>query len=389
MPELQSWCDRPRCTNHVNNAFRGGWCDSCLTNCFRCPCPCNRAITRTRGRRMPDGGAGNGTLVCPTYYRNNVSICGACEQPVLTRMTLTCSCGQERVCQHCRRSSHAHPRPQIHNYAYKPTPNFLGSGTKLFLGVELEVDYGSMTDNQLRDLWAMSDNEQLFYLKHDSSLNSGFELVTHPATLDYHRRKFPWGGRRDRLTEKQSVLQTIRDYGYQSHRTTTCGLHIHASKAGLGRNNQEIDQTLNKLLILFGQHWKEIATFSRRTPDNLSRWARPNHIDAGLEIPLLKKLNGMKIASHSRAINTGPRDTIEFRLFRGTLERMVLLAALEFVQTMVDLAKNNGTSWAYNSGWDDIVTAGSQYLGLSMYFKRMAEREAKLAVQSALTQKEG
>ena len=30
------------------------------------------------------------------------------------------------------------------------------------------------------------------YCKHDGSLEEGFEIVTHPMSLDYHLTKMPW-----------------------------------------------------------------------------------------------------------------------------------------------------------------------------------------------------
>jgi len=42
------------------------------------------------------------------------------------------------------------------------------------------------------------------YCKHDGSLNDGFEIVTHPMTLDYHLHRMPW----EELLEKDAPTAT-------------------------------------------------------------------------------------------------------------------------------------------------------------------------------------
>lgn len=41
---------------------------------------------------------------------------------------------------------------------------------------------------------ANSGGEERLYCKHDGSLDDGFEMVTHPMTLEYHMQKMPWKG---------------------------------------------------------------------------------------------------------------------------------------------------------------------------------------------------
>lgn len=364
-PPTQPCVRSPDCANQTID-FNRSLCDDCAVSYFHCPCPCRRVLLQSRGRSMPSLPGG---WLCQRYYNANYFTCVRCEDVSSTMDRRYCiRCNMNSLCFACKQTFHRHPAATIHNYGHRPPPNFLGgSGDALFLGVELEVDNSTMSSDQLQTLWNLSNNEQLFYLKTDGSLRNGFELVTHPATLAYHRRKMPW----------KDALFLIKDYGYQSHRTTTCGLHVHASKLGLGKSEKERDQTLNKLMILFWRHWENIAIFSRRTPDKLNTWARPNHSQGGLDVPILKKLVDCKYTpARYVAINTSPEHTIEFRLFRGTLEKVILMAAIEFVQTAIDLCRANGTSWVYNSKWEDIVAAGSQYLGLDLYFKRLAKRNA-------------
>ena len=334
-----------------------GFCDYCYGLYARCACPCSNILPRSQMEVYP----GTSRLVCQRFYYSSTVACPICHGVVVAQHLSACGrCGTVEMCESCLYSEHDHPSARIHDYSYRPQPHFLGNGTRLYMGVELEVDGGELSNWQLDKLWDWSDDERLFYLKEDGSLEDGFEVVTQPATLSYHRRQFPW----------RDVLQYLKDCGYRSHATTTCGLHVHVSKAGLGRSLSEIDQTIGKLVLLFWRHWTEIVQFSRRRSRSLETWAKPNH-ERGPAVPILQKLDDCKYTyDRYMAINTQPRDTIEFRLFRGTLERGGLLAALEFVQTAIDLCMQNGTSWIYHSSWQDVQRAGSKYLALMRYFAR-------------------
>ena len=71
---------------------------------------------------------------------------------------------------------------------YKPKPVFYGQVTRFF-GVELEVDDGGEDCDYAEQLLSITGKRM--YIKHDGSLDEGFEMVTHPMTLEYHCRDFP------------------------------------------------------------------------------------------------------------------------------------------------------------------------------------------------------
>ena len=80
----------------------------------------------------------------------------------------------------------------IKNYSYKPEPIFYGSGN-LFYGVELEIDKGgddSYNAQKLLDIANIQDER--IYCKHDGSISDGFEIVSHPMSLDYHINSMNW-----------------------------------------------------------------------------------------------------------------------------------------------------------------------------------------------------
>ena len=118
----------------------------------------------------------------------------------------------------------------IEEYSYKPDPVFLGyTEDNLSLGVEIEVDKGTNMHQTTKELnysfWGI-------YLKHDGSLGRcGFEIVSHPATLDYHMNEL--GG--------DKIMSICQENEYKSHDTQTCGLHIHMSRTFLGKDETEQD----------------------------------------------------------------------------------------------------------------------------------------------------
>jgi len=112
----------------------------------------------------------------------------------------------------------------IHDYYYKPTPIFYGEGPRFF-GVELEIDEAGEDNRNAENILSIGNyHGENIYCKHDGSLEDGFEIVTHPMSLDYHLHEMPWN----------DILYEARSLGYTSHMAGTCGLHVHVSRAAFG-----------------------------------------------------------------------------------------------------------------------------------------------------------
>ena len=105
----------------------------------------------------------------------------------------------------------------IHDYNYKPEPIFYGNDL-LYYGVELEIDCGGeYSENAEKIENVGNEDADHIYCKHDGSINNGFEIVSHPMTLDYHQKNMNW----------LELFEKATEMGYKSHNTSTCGLHIH------------------------------------------------------------------------------------------------------------------------------------------------------------------
>jgi hypothetical protein len=214
-----------------------------------------------------------------------------------------------------------------------------------YFGVELEVDKGGKYDEYARRVLDVANyNEEHIYIKSDGSLDDGFEIVSHPMSLEYHLDDMDWEG----------VMETAKMLGFRSHDTSTCGLHVHISRSALGEDIDQQEDTISKMMYFIELHWNELLKFSRRTESNMARWsARIGYEKTSKEV--LKKA---KDGYHGRyvAVNIKNRNTVEIRMFRGTLKYNTFVATLQMVNKIVDVALNLDDDEINRQSWSDFVS---------------------------------
>ena len=244
------------------------------------------------------------------------------------------------LCHHCYSSI----KKSIQNYYYKPSPIFYGEGNRFF-GVELEIDGAGERDsaaNQLMDI-ANGNHLEHLYCKHDGSLEDGFELVTHPMTLAYHMNEMPWA----------AVLSEAIQLGYLSHRACTCGLHVHVNRSAFGPAEKRQEDVIARILFFVENHWTELLRFSRRSQSQMEQWAaRYGRKDDPKEV--LKHAKGSSMGRYT-CVNLTNFDTIEFRLFRGTLKLNTFLATLQIVDRICDVALSLSDLQMQELTWTNFV----------------------------------
>lgn len=250
----------------------------------------------------------------------------------------------------------------VEDYSYKPEPEFRGeTDENLYLGVELEVDCGSNLQSTTKRIY---DEFADVYMKHDGSLTAaGFEIVSFPATLEYHASELGW----------KDLMQVCLDNDYRSHDTTTCGLHVHLSRAFLGATEQEQELNIAKLIILFDRFWdSHIVPFSRRDYNALQSWAdKPSVecVDTDTESEVVDKIKQYKHSGRYKAINLQNYSTIEFRLFRGTLNFNTFLASLQFVVTITRFVKSIKLNSIFSVKWEDVFLC-TEFPELKEYLRK-------------------
>lgn len=206
----------------------------------------------------------------------------------------------------------------IRSHSYKPDPEFnYAKGERrgrdhLFLGVELEVELPEDCD---RDDEARKAPEAAWYAKEDGSLTNGVEFVSHPGT-------WKWWNETD--------LGWVEDNGWKAYKTETCGMHVHISRRGLSKF------TLYKILTFFAQNPEYVLRISRRERDFLDKWAA---IEQGKEIIYRKARYGESRCRY-QAVNVEGRNTVEFRIFRGTVNPERIKQNIAWVYGVVSWLRN-------------------------------------------------
>lgn len=225
------------------------------------------------------------------------------------------------------------------------TPEDFTNGTPLYMGVELEVDKGKNPEELAEEL---QDNVPEIYCKHDGSLDDGVEIVSHPCTLAYHMNELDWEWIREKCCE----------YEFKSHDAGTCGLHVHVNRNFFGNTQTEIDLNIAKAVLLVNRFWEShMIPFSRRTEEQLNHWASKNEItleDDDNDATLVSKARDLRNKGRYYAVNLRNANTIEFRLFRGTLKASTFNATLQFVDTLCRFAKKLNINDINKTTWEDI-----------------------------------
>lgn len=177
--------------------------------------------------------------------------------------------------------------------------------------------------------------------KRDGSLANGFELVTAPATYDY--QKALW----------EPFFEWAKSTALRAEKTTTCGLHIHVSRAGMswlqkGKIVQFVHLPGNRAFIEFlsgrppghYQDYLRDKVLWKGPPATPVQWVGLN-TPGQIPTPIgSRKTYSIRQDSASRytAVNLQNPHTIEFRLFKATLNKHTFMARLEFVEALVNYA---------------------------------------------------
>ena len=216
----------------------------------------------------------------------------------------------------------------IHGYDFKPMPEFKWSRAEhatgrqisgtAFYGIELETEQ-DRTPHVIADefITKFDPREQNIYLKHDGSLTDGFEIVSHPRTLEsWHE----W-------TQFSEMCQWLIEEGAKAWDRRTCGLHVHVSRGAF-----KSDTHIMRFAMFFNRNQEEAVKFANR------RSTYANFYDANDQHTARAK---MKVTtgrgvSHFDAVNLGypTSPTIEVRIFRPSLKIQRVLGSIELVDAI-------------------------------------------------------
>lgn len=310
------------------------YCPDCLERLTTtCDC-CGRRILRC------DAESDGCIMLCRHCYEYSYTRCEGCGCIVSNDEANYVDGDDYPYCDKCYRKLEEKP---IKSYGYKPEPIFYGSGN-LFYGVELEIDKGGERGDYAEEILNTANAHNLhLYAKHDGSIDDGFELVSHPMTLEYHTNTMNWS----------DVMDMALSLDYRSHQTQTCGLHIHVNRKAFGNDYDTQEDSISRIVHFVEMHWNELLKFSRRTEANMNRWASRYGISTTAKDTY--KNAKAKHCGRYVAINLENYSTIEFRIFRGTLRYKTFLATLQLVDEICNLAIKLSDRELEGMSWSDFV----------------------------------
>lgn len=274
---------------------REDYCEGCYDDLPRCE-NCNEVDDDLREI--------NCTSYCDSCVSDNFSWCDVCDDYVRDDDYA----GDSRCTDHSTCSEYV----QSYNTNVLNTHS-KDKGNRLF-GVELEVATEDDLAEAAEAVHYLVNSDAI--LKEDSSISNcdyeGFEIVTRPMTLA-NQLDF-WAKFLDRKPDD------LRSYDVE-----TCGLHIHVSRKSVSQ------LTIGKLLVFLNdpKHEALIKRIAQR-------------YNNGYAQAKVKKLTDCKHKGNRyEMLNLLPANTIEFRLFRGTLNRNRLLACIEFTAVLIEFCETH------------------------------------------------
>ena len=212
-------------------------------------------------------------------------------------------------CRPCFREN-----PSLAEYSTRVDTSELETGKRLF-GIELETEVKEPSEENMKAKLTEIDDllGDAVIMKRDGSLRNGIEIVTKPFPI-----------------EKQYLLWekflTKRPKGLISWDSDRCGLHIHVSREGL------TDEVIARAVCFVNSQGnkKFMYVLAGRKDNNYAKFKAKTAANAALP------------SERHEAINLCNQDTIEFRLFKGTLKKESVYKNIEFVDALMDFASQDG-----------------------------------------------
>ena len=260
---------------------------------------------------------------------DGLAVCGSCASTHYVRCD---KCGKlikksegRIICTECDEAVY---KRSLNSYCTKPIPRFNGkynnNNAGRFYGFELEYSYLPaqaafiLFSNLYKDKW--------IYNKSDSSLSNGVEIVTNPLSKQKAKELFSL------MEEGLNSISKVRNYSKDA------GVHIHV-------NRKSLDPiTVYKLSYLLNYTSPSIDRriiyyISGRNKYSSSVCDDYHYAQVG---NIERKTSLKKPDSRYSALNLANKNTIEFRIFKSTADKDMLIMYMDFVDDMIRYCHNNG-----------------------------------------------
>lgn len=287
----------------------------------------------------------NDGMYCEDCYEERSLACDRCDwDQIASELNSTSDDRYNRICDDCEEYLDRQNARVIKPYSFKPMPLFfMGKNEKpyqendpkerrLVFGFELEVenleggyDNEEIIKGHLKDIFP----PDFLYFKEDSSIDEGFEIVSHPMSRQFfkeNKKKF------------ELLLNICKEFGLRSYQSGRCGLHISVTRKAFTK------LSFLKFVSFWnnGENKRMFKALSQRRDNQINDWCR---IDATYNKGTMIDLSKMKESNRAnfrhdiaryRALNLQNRHTLEIRLFRGTLFAPSFFKGFELVLSSFD-----------------------------------------------------
>lgn len=295
---------------------------------------------------------GNKHFICNRCYSNRFSRCQSCGHEFANNQLNRARNGNY-YCDNCYREIRSLEEDRKINSYHTAKDNrrwkFFKSSKDNdgvdYIGAELEVEAKNFTPEDVafecRKILNKTSLGVMAHFEHDGSLNNGVEIIFNPMTINF-------------IYENENLLKNAFDKVAtmaRSHDTNTCGLHIHYSRGKFNREN------ISNLVILFEKFREELIIFARRNESHYAKFYEWYDI-INQKFRLSENYMRENIdysGDRYRAVNLRNSDTIEIRIFKGTLKFSTYMASVELVNNFMQLALNMDSSKIEEIKFTDVV----------------------------------
>jgi len=272
----------------------------------------------------------DGRWYCDSCRREYLVTCCRCDEYEHTDDCYIDESTDDCYCRACYDRGYHQSNESLHDYNYQPDLKFHHhplendrKRNKLYMGFELEVEVETRTQSiddlvkLVEDHMKAEGKERKLYFKRDGSLTNGFEIVSHPMTLRWIKKEL----------KLNKVLDILRNKKVSSYEKGTCGFHVHLAKNFF--EGTEVD----KLRLFINNNYQAIYDFSKRKTTGGHFFKKENY-----DLDAFKRCFNQDGRYWAYNLNTH-KETVEIRIFRGTLSYKRLIASMELCDAMAHYVK--------------------------------------------------
>lgn len=252
--------------------------------------------------------------------------------------------GDEPYCHRC-----INQLIEVERYDYyDQRPKFLLAESEkqepdtLFFGYELEIEHDwrrlQLSERKVAELASRFIPNGWGYYKHDGSMKRGIEMAAYPMTWMWYRQH-----RKDITKMLEGVATQFKvDQWDTENERYNCGLHVHMSKAAFNSSH------LYKFVKFFYKlNMRPFVEAIAGRGEN--KYARYHPLDAKMTTKMAKDKNNPQgkryavlnmVGGHFHEKRDVDSPTIEFRLFKGTLDPVEFHSRFDFLMSIYEFTRD-------------------------------------------------